>query len=79
MLQLVQTFSPDGAFLAKAKNFTAAALEVKKWTGLFHNLPQCRQGGLSYGEEKSFVRQDNESRRLPDVIPLLPLIHHKSG
>jgi hypothetical protein len=54
--------STEGAILAKAKSFTATAPEVKEWAGLFKDLPQCRQRGLSYGAKKLFVTQYNESR-----------------
>jgi hypothetical protein len=47
--------------LAKCRNFTASAQDLASWFGLFNDLSQCRQRGLSYGGKMLFVTEFNES------------------
>jgi hypothetical protein len=67
--------SPDCSVLAKCKNFTASAQDISSWFGLFNDLSQCRQRGLSYGGKILFVTEFNEglivARRDQNVVILV--------
>jgi hypothetical protein len=67
--------SPDCSILAKCRNFTASAQDLASWFGLFNDLSQCRQRGLSYGGKMLFVTEFSEglivARRDQNVMILM--------